>query len=127
MKGLDEKKENSQASKKGLGYHPPTLLCLKIYKSASNYITVEDEGNKSFKAKISVFNQLGTPTSLVLVFDLIGTQTCDSLKLKQISTKDRLGVLKSKKFKKAKKKFPLPVIHKEIKSKVPSRMIRQSK
>ena len=118
---------NPQASKKGIGYHPPTPLCLKIHKSASNYITVEDEGNKFVEVKSSVFYRLETPTSNVSVFDRIGTQTGDSLKLKQVSTKDRLGVLKSKRFKKAKNKFPLLVICKEIESKVPSCMIRQSK
>ena len=119
-----KKEANPQTFKKGLRYHPPTPLHLKIHKSASNYITVEDEGNKAVEAKILVFDRLGTPTSHVSVFDHIETQTGDSSKLKQVSAKDRLGALKSKNFKKAKKKFPLPVIYKEIKSKVPSRMIR---
>ena len=68
-----KKKVNPQASKKGLGYYPPTPLCLKIHKSASNYITVQDEGNKSIKAKILVFDYLGIPTCHVLVFDRIRT------------------------------------------------------
>ena len=53
-----KKKANSQASKKGLGHHPPTPLRLKIHKSTSNYITVEDKGNKSIEDKISVFDRL---------------------------------------------------------------------
>ena len=76
-----KKEANPQASKKGLGYHPPTPLRLKIHKSASNYIIVEDEGNKSVGAKSSIFDRLGTPTSHVLVFDRIGTQAGNSSKL----------------------------------------------
>ena len=58
-----KKEANPQASKKGLGYHSPTPLHLKIHKSVSNYITVEDEGNESVEAKSSIFNWLGTPIS----------------------------------------------------------------
>ena len=58
-----KKEANPQASKKGLGYHSPTSIHLKIHKSVSNYIKVEDEGNKSVEAKSSIFDRLRTSTS----------------------------------------------------------------
>ena len=118
---------NPQNSKKGIGYQPLNPLLLKIHKNTFNYNTVEDEANKSFEVKSLVFDRLGVPSSHVSVFDRIGTQSNDSSKGKLFSAKDRLGDLKSKIFKKNKKKSPLLNVQKEIESKVPSRMIRQSK
>ena len=53
-----KKEVNPQASKNDLGYHPLTPICLKTHKSTSNYITIEDEGNKFVEANSSIFDIL---------------------------------------------------------------------
>ena len=126
-------------SRLGLGFSP---LKLKIHKETSRYINVEeisDDGNSIKPPRSLVFNRLGVHATQSSMFDRLSTNSprksvfermgekCVEAP-KPVSVHLRLGKQNFKKVAHNKKeKAPKLDFSKDVHSKIPSRMRRQSK